>query len=144
MAPSRGCDHMPVLRRTQSPRLCWLPVQRRDHLADPTWPPIRADRSSRQTSGDTAVTDEPKIKLEDFYACLQQHAYVYVPTRALWPAGSIASLFPTGKKSPPAHVWLDRNRGVEQMTYAPGFPMLIEDWYCLEGGWIRHPGARTF
>jgi hypothetical protein len=90
------------------------------------------------------MTDEPKITLEDFYACLQQHAYIYAPTRAMWPGASIDSLFPSSKKSPPAHVWLDRNRGVEQLTYAPGYPMLIEGWYYLDGGWIKHPAGKCF
>ena len=36
-----------------------------------------------------------------------------------------------------ASAWLDRNQPVEQMTWAPGEPMLIRDRLISEGGWIE-------
>jgi hypothetical protein len=91
---------------------------------------------------DPKDAQKPKITLNDFYAHLADHRYFYTPTMEPWPAASVNSLFPTGKKSPPAHVWLDRHRSVQQITYAPGYPMLIEDVYVVDGGWISHPGGR--
>jgi hypothetical protein len=33
-----------------------------------------------------------------------------------------------------ANAWLDGNKPVEQMTWAPGLPMVIRDELILEGG----------
>jgi hypothetical protein len=44
----------------------------------------------------------------------------------------------------PANVWLDQNQAVEQMTWAPGLPMLIHDRLISEGGWFDHEGAACF
>jgi Family of unknown function (DUF5906) len=41
-------------------------------------------------------------------------------------------------------VWLDQNRSVEQMTWAPGLPMLIEDRLISDGGWIERDGVTCF
>jgi len=40
--------------------------------------------------------------------------------------------------------WLDRFKPVEQMTWAPGLPMIIRDRLILEGGWIERPGVACF
>lgn len=76
----------------------------------------------------------------DFYAYLPQHAYIYVPTRELWPAASVNARI----DMPKATEWLDRNRAVEQMTWAPGEPMVIHDRLISGGGWIERAGVRTF
>ena len=47
-------------------------------------------------------------------------------------------------KSITAAQWLDRNRPVEQMTWAPGLPEIIEDRLLYEGGWLDRPGMRCF
>jgi hypothetical protein len=47
-----------------------------------------------------------------------------------------------GKLSPSR--WLDQNRPVEQMTWAPGKPMIISDRLVAEGGWIDHAGVTCF
>jgi Family of unknown function (DUF5906) len=71
------------------------------------------------------------------------HRYIFVPTRQLWPGNSVkARLGFIG--GIPAGIWLDQNRHVEQMTWAPGQSMLIEDRLISEGGWIVKPGCRTF
>jgi hypothetical protein len=44
----------------------------------------------------------------------------------------------------PANVWLDQNKPVEQMTWAPGFPLIIQDRLISEGGWIEREGVSTF
>src|SRR5262245_32065710 len=88
---------------------------------------------------------------EDFVAYMPQHNYIFVPTREPWPAASVdARLKPTplldatgnpikddkGKpKFIAASTWLDQNRPVEQITWAPGEPLLIKDRVIAEGGW---------
>ena len=43
-----------------------------------------------------------------------------------------------------ASIWLDQNRPVEQMTWAPGMPTVIRDRLISEGGWIERPGVACF
>jgi hypothetical protein len=64
------------------------------------------------------------------------HTYVYLPTRELWPGSSVDAQLGSG-----AAEWLDQNRSVVQMTWAPGLPMLIADRVVAEGGWIEKPGV---
>jgi hypothetical protein len=86
------------------------------------------------------------VSLNDFRAYLPQHSYIYIPTRDLWPASSINSRFPSVDKKLKANVWLDQNRPIEQMTWAPGEEMLIGDRLRLisEGGWFAKSGATCF
>jgi hypothetical protein len=41
-------------------------------------------------------------------------------------------------------MWLDQNRSVEQMTWAPGLPMLVHDRLISDGGWIEQNGVTCF
>jgi hypothetical protein len=43
-----------------------------------------------------------------------------------------------------ASAWLDRNRPVEQMTWAPNEPVLVHNRLISEGGDIEREGARCF
>jgi len=100
-------------------------------------------------NGEKAAGLPEGIDLNDFYAYMPQHNYIYIPTRELWPASSVNSriepipvLGHDGKpvmdgkkeKTTPAATWLDRNRPVEQMTWVPGEPELI-----LGGSAISQP-----
>ena len=83
------------------------------------------------------------VLLDDFHAYMPQHAYIFTPSRELWPASSVnARIAPIKKLS--ASAWLDANRAVEQMTWCPGRPTLIEDRLISDGGWIERPGCRCF
>ncbi len=88
------------------------------------------------------------VRIDHFYAYMQMHNYIFKPTGELWPATSVnARLLPVsvgGDKTIPASKWLDQNRPVEQMTWAPGEPPLIADRLVSNGGWIPHPGASCF
>jgi hypothetical protein len=100
------------------------------------------------------------VSLDDFVAYMPTHAYIFVPTRDMWPAKSVNArikpipvldaadnpvLDEDGKpKKTPASTWLDRNKPVEQMTWAPGMPELIRGRLTFEGGWMEHPGATVF
>jgi hypothetical protein len=102
-------------------------------------------------SGDVLAEDEAfpsGVTLEDFYALMPTHSYIFAPSRELWPAASVNSRLPPfpidDKKSIPASKWLDQNRPVEQLTWAPGLPMIVQDKLVADGGWIEREGVRCF
>jgi hypothetical protein len=141
----------------------------------------RMDRTKakRRTNGDaSADTAEPQtgatetvpkvVTVEDFYAYMPMHQYIFVPTRELWPGSSVNARCETPtnpdgsvitKKvrrqnkdgadeskdvpiSPSA--WLDAHQAVDQMTWAPGEPMIITNRLVSNGGWIRRRGCSCF
>jgi hypothetical protein len=103
------------------------------------------------------MKNNSKISLEDFVAYLPMHTYIFLPTREPWPAASVDSQFPSvallddngkavlDKKGKPKIIdpslWLDINRPVHQMTWAPGLQMLIRDKVVADGGWVDKPDA---
>ena len=80
---------------------------------------------------------------EDFYAYMLEHKYIFLPTGQIWPASSVNARLPGGGDIKPS-TWLDRNRAVEQMTWAPGEPVEIKDRLIADGGWIPRQGCRVF
>jgi Family of unknown function (DUF5906) len=93
------------------------------------------------------------VTLDDFRAYMPMHAYIYMPTGEMWPGESVNSRLPPirigadedGKpKFTSASAWLDRNKPVEQMTWAPGSPQLIADRLITGGGWIERQGVTVF
>jgi hypothetical protein len=124
-----------------------------------TWEMLQEVRAQRrQAQPDAPDTDG--VTLDDFRAFMPTHSYLFVPTRQMWAAGSVNSRIPPqiliadngqpvlGDNGEPktisASAWLDRNRPVEQMTWAPGLPMIIEGRLISEGGWIEHGGVKCF
>jgi hypothetical protein len=101
-----------------------------------------ADVEQEQEAVQVAVT------IEDLYAYLPEHKYIFVPTRELWPGSSINARLPPvdvgAKKKLDPSDWLDKYRAVEQMTWAPGMAMVIENKLVANGGWIDRPGCNTF
>jgi hypothetical protein len=87
------------------------------------------------------------VTLEDFCAYMPMHAYIFVPARDLWPASSVDARLPV-VKTPNGKIkasrWLDQNRPVEMMTWAPAKPMIIANRLISEGGWIKRHGCSTF
>lgn len=97
------------------------------------------------------------VTLQHFVADMETHSYIYLPTRKPWPAPSVnARIRPVAildadgrpvldsKKKPKKMVaseWLDKNRPIEAVTWAPGEPMMIKDRLVALGGWFEHPGA---
>jgi hypothetical protein len=67
------------------------------------------------------------VALEDFFAYMPMHSYIFAPSRELWPASSINARIPpvvpagaTAKDKPVlASSWVDQNLRVKQMTWAP-------------------------
>ena len=100
------------------------------------------------------------VSLEDFYAYMPKHVYIFTPTREVWPASSVnARIVPVplldADGAPvldedgcattiAASAWLDRHHPVEQMTWVPGAPLVIEDRLVADGGWIERPGCQCF
>jgi hypothetical protein len=121
---------------------------------DPLHDPIR------EAIDDTPDSEPGGVQLEDFYAYMPQHKYMFAPTRELWPGSSVNSrLAPIELRNPDgspylndkgetvkisAAAWLDEHRAVEQMTWAPGEPMIIEHRLISEGGWIERDDVSCF
>jgi hypothetical protein len=115
---------------------------------------VRAQNAAAKNPGENILS------LDDFHAYMPMHSYLFVPTRQMWAASSVNSRIPPqmlvgeggrpvlgddGKpKIIPATAWLDRARSIEQMTWAPGEPMIIEGRLISEGGWIEHGGVKCF
>jgi hypothetical protein len=107
-----------------------------------------------------ATPDDAAVSLDDFWAYMPNHDYIFAPTRAHWPAASVNARLPEmpllnedgtpvlDDKGEPvllrAAAWLDRNKAVEQMIWAPGEPLIVEDRLLVDGGWIERPGAHCF
>src|SRR5262245_40407212 len=104
-----------------------------------------------------AGDDFDGVCLDDFVAYMPMHNYIFLPTREPWPAKSVDARIPPiplvdnngtavrddeGKaKRIAASKWLDQHQPVEQMTWCPGEPTLIEDKLVAEGGWIERAGC---
>jgi hypothetical protein len=134
----------------------WLAVFDEEHL-----PPEEQGSGSH---GDEPPPDDGKqpegVALEDFVAYLPLHSYIFIPTREPWPASSVNAVIPpvpllkndgsqqrTNKgvgKVTQASTWLDRNKPVAQMTWAPGEQMLIKDRLVSDGGWFEREGVTCF
>jgi hypothetical protein len=88
------------------------------------------------------------MRLHDFYAYMPTHHYLHVPTRELWPAESVNGriTWPMGGEGKPIKpsAFLDRNRAIEQLIWAPGQPEVIEGKVLDQGGWIASPDIRVF
>jgi hypothetical protein len=120
-----------------------------------------SEKKQQTADNKTAVLEAIEgISVENFYAYMPTHSYIYVPSRESWPAASVnARLAPmpvldgSGKpklddKGKPettsASKWLDQNRPVSQMTWAPGEPLIITNRLISHGGWIKRPGEAVF
>ena len=107
-----------------------------------------------------ATTPDEGVSLNDFRAYMPTHSYIYMPTRDMWPGASVNARVPPvpmfnadgtpkldnkGQQEfmSPAR-YLDDQKPVEQMTWAPGLPMLIPDRIISEGGWIERRGVTVF
>ena len=94
------------------------------------------------------ATGNNGVSVDDFYAYMPMHSYIYAPSREMWPASSVNARVPPipgpDNKSVAASTWIDQSRPVEQMTWCPGLPMLMRDRLISEGGWIEHSGVSCF
>ena len=97
---------------------------------------------------DCAMMLKRPVNLDDFRAYMPDHRYIFIPTRDLWPVSSVDARldWPDGTDGKPIKPsrWLDANAPVEQMTWMPGAPMMIEGKLIDSGGWIDHHGCTCF
>lgn len=120
-----------------------------DGLEIPAIPPVRKPRARKPRPEDNVVSWFAGAGLEDFYAYMPGHAYLYIPTRELWPAASVNGritpwpMTTASKKIKPSD-WLDRNRPVEQMVWDPNEPLLITGKVMQVSGYAKHDGATVF
>jgi hypothetical protein len=93
------------------------------------------------------------VNLEDFYAYMPLHNYIFAPSRDSWPAESVNARIPPvevgtddegNKITIKASTWIDRNQPVEMTTWAPGMPLVIANRLIAEGGWIEREGVSCF
>jgi len=101
------------------------------------------------------------VTVEDFVAYHPQHFYIYTPVREMWITSGVNAscpLMPACKRNgdpildkngqqklEAANIWIDKNHPVQQMTWAPGEPMLICDRQITEGGdWIEKRDTTCF
>ena len=129
--------------------------------ANQTPPTTAAEPDKAQSKTDSiASSDSGGVTADDFYAYMPDHSYIFVPTREMWPAGSVNARVPPvavlkkdgtaahGRGGKPKGIkpstWLDRFRPVEQMTWAPGEPLIIPGRLIAEGGWVERAGVTTF
>lgn len=98
-------------------------------------------------------------KFEHFVAHMEEHTYFYLPTMTPWPPASVNSRLPLvpilkedgtpvldskGKpKKMKPNIHLDKTRPIEQLLWSPDDPMIVEDRYLKEGGWVPHEGGRS-
>jgi hypothetical protein len=138
--------------------IVWLLAQHPDGIASKY-----AQRLPQEVERDFRKITINGARLGDFFSYMPLHQYYFAPARRLWPAASLNSRFPhvallddegnlvMNSKIPPKPVlipaasWLDRNRPVEETTWAPGEPMLVHDHLMVgEVGWVSKPEMTTF
>jgi hypothetical protein len=117
----------------------------------------QADEKKARAEGDARGSG---VSLLDFRAYMPAHSYIFIPAREMWPGSSVNARVPPvpavdangrpvldeDKKQIKlkASTWVDQHRPVEQMTWAPGEPMLIHNRLISEGGWIEREGVTCF
>jgi hypothetical protein len=114
-------------------------------------PPLEAAEVDAIANGKMDIpADELALGVwEDFFAFMPAHQYLHAPTGALWPASSVDGrcVWPVDERGNAVRpsAWLDRNRPVEQLVWAPDKPQtIIEDLVMRDSGWVFHEGARVF
>lgn len=138
----------------------------RDGMAEPKTPPerMRFAATPRHDPETGEIIEDGSaaagVTLDSFRAYMPTHSYIFAPTGEMWPATSVNARIPPvpllnrngepildkdGKpRTQKANAWLDDNRAVEQMTWAPGLPQLIENRLVSDGGWIDLDGCNVF
>jgi hypothetical protein len=131
------------------------------YLTDEEW----AEFQRQQAAGSSLIRDQQNsaegVRLEDFVAYMQTHDYIFKPAGDFWPTARVNARLPkiklfdrqgrpvldekTGeqKEIRPSD-WLAKHAPVEQMTWAPGLPQLIENRLINEGGWSDRNGVTVF
>ncbi len=111
-------------------------------------PPLDATELEGIAAGKMIVEPEvtSTLSLDNFYAYMPMHQYIFVPSREMWPSSSVNARLqpPVGAAEKTASAWLDAHQPVDQMTWAPGEPLLIRDRLISNGGWSQNAGSSCF
>ena len=99
----------------------------------------RRNRNGSKRTGEAGADLEP----DDFHALMTEHKYIFAPTGEVWPASSVDARLPAVGNLK-ASAWIDQNRAVEQMTWSPGLPAVIENRLIAQGGWFDRKGCNVF
>jgi Family of unknown function (DUF5906)/Protein of unknown function (DUF2786)/Primase C terminal 2 (PriCT-2) len=102
-------------------------------------PPEEDDAGKRSDVGGDFTDIPTGSSPKDFYCHLPTNTFIYRPTHDMWPPSTINGRFGRGAANK-----LQRNRGVEQATWAPGFPPLIRDKLIANGAWVSELGTSCF
>lgn len=113
----------------------------------------------QRARGHMHETSDEGVSLSDFFAYMPMGSFIWSPSREFWPANMVNARLPAQKQIDrrgrevmkdgkpvyiPASLWLAKEKPVEQMTWAPGEPLIIEGRLVSEGGWINRPGVNCF
>jgi hypothetical protein len=101
-----------------------------------------------------------KVSLQNFFAYLPLHKFIFVPTLDLWPSASVNARIPPvdlfdesgravkNKKDEQVQIsastWLDKHKAVQQMTWAPGQETIVSGHIMTPGGWLEREGHQVF
>jgi len=114
---------------------------------------IRGAAADAGVDIDVAALFPAQPTVDDFYAFLPSHQYICRHDGAMWLQSGVnttVARVAVGADEDgveitiPAYLWLDRNRGVWQMTWVPGKPQLIHGLLAADGGWIEKEGVAVF
>jgi Family of unknown function (DUF5906) len=104
-------------------------------------------------SGEEMKPGDSGVSHLDFYFYAVKHAYMFAPSREMWPGESVDARVPPVKIgvddedkdiTVKATFWIENNRPVEMITWAPGLPMIVRDRLISEGGWIERKDVSCF
>lgn len=113
----------------------------------------------QRARGHMHETSDEGVSLSDFFAYMPMGSFIWSPSREFWPANMVNARLPAQKQIDrrgrevmkdgkpvyiPASLWLAKEKPVEQMTWAPGEPLIIEGRLVSEGGWIHRSGVNCF
>lgn len=142
------------------------------HAKDQSDPERAVRRCIEKARREPAKNDENygTLDVRDFYSYMPMHQYIFTPSRELWPASSVNARcgaphhddgIPATKRiarkvrgkgdevayadvpMTPAE-YVDKYRPVDQMTWAPGAPMIVRNRLVANGGWIEREGVACF
>jgi hypothetical protein len=130
-----------------------------DHIRDQAGDPRHTAERQLQRALDMHQA-RPRNVLFDFYAPMTMgERFIHTPSGDAWPLANIdaaiempipmvddAGNLLLTKQGQPQYIlprtWLRRHRAVEQVTWAPGLPLIIRDRLICDGGWIPRDQAQ--
>jgi hypothetical protein len=117
----------------------------RDRLHEKLW------HATRENGGASAAVNDPQtgslptqtvLSIGDFVFHAPTGRYVYTPSMEWWGKQGVDSRLEwPGPKQPPSEL-LRASAAVDQVTWSPGDPQIIEHRLMYSGGWRETPNAR--